>query len=358
MTDFIPGLDLNELFYHEIVAPLLKRNFPDLPYSTALLGWGSDVLGYDDTQSRDHNWGLRFQIFLSKEDFEQYSASINNALEEQLPVEFYGHPTAFEIVVPEEARGNVKSRKHNLDLETIEGFFTRYLGCDPDEEPAVADWLTFSEHKLLAVTSGRVFYDGLGELEPIRQKFRYYPKDIWLYILAAQWEKIFEEAAFVGRCGYIGDELGSRLIATRQVKNLMHLCFMMERKYAPYSKWFGTAFSRLDCAPRLSPIFDEVLQAGEWHQRQAHLGNAYEVVAQMHNALQLTIPLEEKASQYYDRPYLVLGDDRYVQELMKAVTSEEIKNLKHRLGSVNQFIDSDDQLNNLYLCKKLRELYV
>jgi hypothetical protein len=357
MTDFIPSLELNELFYNEAVAPILKLNFPSIEYSAALIGWGSDVLGYDDVQSTDHNWGLRFQIFLSKNDHEKYHQLINNALSEQLPATFRGYPVNFEMVVNEDQRDKTDLLKHNIDVETIGGFFTRYLGCDPYDETTVADWLTFSEHKLLAVTSGRVFYDGLGELEPIRQKFRYYPKDVWLYMLAAQWTKIFEEQAFVGRCGYAGDELGSMIIAARQVKNLMSLCFMMERKYAPYSKWFGTAFSRLNCAPTLIPIFKEVLQASEWHPRQLLLANAYEVIAQIHNTLNITIPLDENASQYFDRPYLIVGDERYVKELLNAVTSEEVKNIKHDLGSVNQFMDSDDQLNNLFLCKKLKELY-
>src|SRR5262245_32575971 len=104
MTDFIPGLELNELFYHEGIAPLLKLNFQNLQYSAALIGWGSDVLGYDDPQSTDHNWGLRFQIFLSKEDKEKYSQLINNAFDEQLPAEFHSQPTAFEIVVNEDQR--------------------------------------------------------------------------------------------------------------------------------------------------------------------------------------------------------------------------------------------------------------
>jgi hypothetical protein len=357
VTDFIPGLELNELFYNEVVAPVLKFHFQDLQYSAALIGWGSEVLGYDDVQSTDHNWGLRFQIFLSKQDYEKYHKSISDALSDQLPAKFREYPTAFEIVVNEDQRSKADSLKHNIDVETIQGFFTRYLGCDPYNEITAADWLTFSEPKLLAVTSGKVFYDGLGDLEAIRRKFGYYPKDVWLYMLAAQWIKIFEEQAFVGRCGYVGDELGSMVIAARQVKNLMRLCFMMERKYTPYSKWFGTAFSRLDCAQKLSPIFQEVLQASEWNQRQIFLAKAYEVIAQLHNALNITIPLGEKASQYFGRPYLVVGDGRYVKELMNALTSEEVKNINHDLGSVNQFIDSDDQLNNLFLCKRLKELY-
>lgn len=358
MTNFMSGIEINELFYKEVVAPVLKLNFQNLPYSAALIGWGSDVLGYDDSQSADHNWGLRLQIFLAQDDANKYSRLVNSVLDEQLPPEFHGYPVAFDIVVDEDQRSKARSLKHNIDLETIESFFTRYLGCSPYEKTTAADWLTFSEHKLLAVTSGRVFHDGLGELETTRRKFSYYPNEVWLYILAAQWEKIFEEQAFVGRTGYVGDDLGSRIIAARQIKNLMHLCFMMERKYAPYSKWFGTAFSRLDCSPKLSPIFQEVLQANDWNQRQLGLAKAYEVVAQMHNKLNITIPLREKASQYYNRPYLVVGDERYKEELMNAVTSEEIKNIPHHFGSVNQLIDSGDQINNLHLRKKLKKLYV
>ena len=353
MTDFMNGLTLNQLFYEEVVAPLLRSNFPELEYSAALIGWGSDVLGYDDVQSTDHNWGPRFQLFLAEGDYEKYYTAINEALNAGLPSEFRGYPTVYSIV-EEDVAGPVQ---FNIEVETTKGFFIRYLGCDPFREIEAADWLTFSEHKLLAVTSGKVFHDGLNELESIRQKFSYYPKDVWLYMLAAQWEKISEEQAFVGRSGFVGDELGSMLIAARQVKNLMKLCFLMERKYAPYSKWFGTAFNHLACAQKLAPIFMQVLQASGWRARQEFLAKAYETVAGMHNALGITIPLKEPAAQYHERPYLVFGDEGYVEEIRKVVTNEEVLKIKHNLGSVNQFIDSNDQLNNLYLCKKLKGLY-
>jgi hypothetical protein len=353
MADFMNGLTLNQLFYEEIVAPILQSHFSELRYSAALIGWGSDVLGYDDIQSTDHNWGPRFQLFLDKQDHEKYHESIIHVLDDRLPSEFRGYPTTFPIVINDVA----SPPKHNIDVETISEFFGRYLGCDPYREIEAVDWLTFSEHKLLGITSGRVFYDGLGELESVRQKFHYYPKDVWLYMLAAQWTKISEEEAFVGRCGYVGDDLGSMLIAARQVKNLMRLCFLMERKHAPYSKWFGTAFAHLACAQELNPVFRQVLQAGEWKTRQEYLAQAYELVARIHNALGVTIPLKEAAAQYHGRPYLVAGDDRYAQELSKSVTSEEIMKIKHSLGSVNQFVDSNDQLNNPDLQKKLKRLY-
>lgn len=353
MTDFLNGLALNQLFYEEVVAPILKSHFPELEYSAALIGWGSEVLGYDDVQSTDHNWGPRFQLFLAEQEYEKYRLAIKEALNADLPSEFRGYPTAFSIVIDDMA-GPVQ---YNIDIETIKSYFSRYLGCDPYREIEPADWLTFAEHKLLALTSGKVFHNGLNELEPIRQKFRYYPKDIWLYLLAGQWEKISEEHAFVGRSGFVGDELGSMVIAARQVKNLMRLCFLMERIYAPYSKWFGTAFNHLACAQELTPIFMQALHAPEWQARQEFLATAYEIVARMHNALGITIPLKETSTQYHGRPYLVIGDDRYVEELRKALTSEEVRNIGHNLGSVNQFLDSDEKANDLEVCNRLRRLY-
>lgn len=357
MPDFIKGLELNELFYNEAVAPLFESHFPQIAYSAALIGWGSEVLGFDDSQSADHNWGIRFQIFLPERDAEKYRRSISRVLDEHLPTEFRGHPVAFPVAVNEDQRGNAVSAKNNIEIETVREFFTRFLGCDPSGGISAADWLTFPEHKLLGVTGGRVFDDGSGELEAARRKFSYYPKDVWLYMLAAQWMKIFEQQAFVGRCGYAGDEIGSMIIAARQVKNLMRLCFLLERRYAPYGKWFGTAFSRLDCATELGPVFSRVLRAEEWKERQECLARAYEIAARMHNALKLTIPMQEKAARYFERPYLVAGDERYPEELRKNLTDEKVKNIEHRLGSVNQFVDSESLLDNVSLLERLKDLY-
>jgi hypothetical protein len=90
VADFITGLALNELFYKEVMASIMKSHFSGLPYPAALIGWGSEVLGYDDVQSSDHNWCLRFQLFLSEQDYEEYREAIDSTLSERLPSEFRG----------------------------------------------------------------------------------------------------------------------------------------------------------------------------------------------------------------------------------------------------------------------------
>ena len=210
---------------------------------------------------------------------------------------------------------------------------------------------------MLACTAGRVFHDGLGELGRVREKIGYYPREVWLYLLASQWQKVSQEEAFMGRCGDVGDELGSRLIGARLVQHLMRLCFLMERKYAPYAKWFGAAFSRLDCAPALAPVFEKALASSSWQEREAHLSEAYRVVAEKHNALGITRPLETGVSKYHGRPYLVIHAERFVEEIREAISDDEIKSIGPIIGSVNQFSDSTDLADDPALCRKLKALY-
>ncbi len=357
MPDFIPGLQLSELFYREAAKPILDASFPQLSHSAALLGWGSEVLGYDDVRSSDHHWGPRFFLFLSPEDRDQHKAAVFETLRQNLPHRFRGYPTSFgepdEVGVRHMSEVDSGPVNHMIHIDTIENFFGWYLGCNPYEPLTAADWLSFSEHKLLGVTSGKVFHDGLGELEKLRQKFQYYPRDVWLYQLAAQWIRISEDREFTSRTGDVGDELGSMVIASHQVKRLMQLCFLMERKYAPYTKWFGTAFSQLECASELGPIFKDVLLSMTWKEREQNLARAYRIIARMHNALKITPPIVEDVEKYYGRPYLVFEPPDLIRDIVTSFTDEEVKAIKHGLGSVNQFVNSTDQLSNNALVKAL-----
>ena len=138
-------------------------------------------------------------------------------------------------------------------MTTLAQFLQRQLGISTAQGIDALDWLTFSEQALLEETAGAVFHDGLRTVGETRDLLAYDPHDIWLYLLASQWARISQQEPFVGRTGEVGDELGSALVAAALVKDVMRLGFLMERRYAPYSKWFGSAFARLDCAPRLAP---------------------------------------------------------------------------------------------------------
>jgi Domain of unknown function (DUF4037) len=117
-----------------------------------------------------------------------------------------------------------------------------------------------------------VFHDDL-DLKKVRLRLAYYPRDVWLYLMLAGWWQVHPEMNLVGRAGYAGDDLGSTLIAGKIVSGLMHLSFLIERRYAPYVKWFGTAFSELQIADRLSAPLDNALYARSWREPEKALGS-------------------------------------------------------------------------------------
>jgi hypothetical protein len=361
MAKFIPGIELSRRFYEDAVKPILAANFPDLKYSAALIGWGSEVLGYDTAMSRDHHWGPRMILFLEEVDFSPRKEKIDHALSVSLPYEFMGYSTNYSLPEPNGVRHLVKITEgpvdHMIVITTIKDFFKARLGVDPLKKLTVTDWLTFPRQRLLVLTGGAVYHDGLGTLEKARAKLKYYPRDIWLYLLAAQWTKISQEEAFVGRAGDVGDELGSQVIAARLVREIMNLCFLMEREYAPYSKWFGTAFSNLKIAGKLGPVLRDALLAADWKSRERALAKAYSIVARAHNALKITGTLPVKASKYFGRPYMVIHGDAFAEAIFSEIKDPEVKRIKAKIGSVDQFTDSTDVAENVALCRKLGIAY-
>lgn len=346
---FIPGLKLSQLVYEEAVRPILDRHFPALPYAAALVGPGSEVLGFDTPQSMDHDWGSRLMLFLDEVDIDGYRSQIEQALFRELPPSIHGYPADMAVALRSDHAPDPQTlgalASHSIRLYTVRSYVRAMLNVEFGQEWRARDWLTFSEQNLLSLTRGLVFHDGLGQLTSLREKLSYYPHDLWLYLLAAQWRRIDQEEPFMGRCGQVGDELGSRLIAGRLVKDLMRLCFLMERQYAPYIKWFGTAFSQLACARSLTPLLMQVLESATWEARQAALCAAYEFVAERHNRLGLTELLEPRVSPFFGRPFLVIQAGRFVEAIRARINDAEVKSLPEHLGSVDQFTDSTDAAN-------------
>jgi hypothetical protein len=361
MPEFIDGLRLSGHFYEEIVKPVLVSEFAGLVYSAALIGYGSEVLGYDTPLSTDHEWGPRLVLFVTEDDYESRMERITEVLSRKLPYEYMGYSTHFGA--PDQEGVRLPGRKtsgpvdHKVEVHTLKRFFESRIGLNPCEELKLTDWLTVPEQKLLEVTAGRVYHDGLGELQEVRARLAYYPKDVWLYLLSAQWRRIGELEAFVGRAGEVGDDLGSRLIAASLVRDLMKLCFLMEKTYAPYSKWFGTAFAKLKCSPELGSVFEQVLSANSWREREEHLSRTYGAVARMHNALGVTPPLGTKVSPFHTRPYLVIHAERLAAAIDAAITDPEVRSIPIQAGSVDQVTDNTNVLERPAAYRRFRALY-
>jgi hypothetical protein len=303
----------------------------DVPHAAAFLGWGSDVLGYDDERSQDHGFGPRLQLFVDAADV----PAVAEAVERALPDEVDGHPTRFgwdDVPVA-----------HRVYATTLGEWLELRLGFDASAGVSTLDWLLTPQQRLLEVTAGAVFADD-GRLATVRDALAWYPDDVWFWILAAQWHRIAQEESFAGRAAERGDELGSRLVAARLARDLVGLCLLLERRYAPYAKWLGTAFAELDAAAEVGPALEAALAATAWRDREDALVTAYEAVARRQVAL--TPGPEPHVRPYFSRPFRVIGGDRFAEACLERVGDARLRVLP-LVGAVDQAAGSSDVLQPL-----------
>jgi hypothetical protein len=298
----VNGIEIAERYYRDEIRSTLREK-----HAAALLGAGSEVLGYDDDVSPDHDFGKRVQIFFP-------------------------------------------------DRDTVGQFFTSQLGFDPGQDIRVEDWLLTPTQILASLTRGAVFHDPDGELRRRREALAWYPDDVWRYALAAGWLKIGQEEAFVGRTGSTGDDLGSRVLAARLVRELMRLGFLIERRWAPYGKWFGRAFGELECAAELKPLLEGALSAPQWRERERLITAAAEQLGKATNALNLGHKIDPAPRQFYERDIRVIDADRFTTALADEVSDPVLRGLIDRLGvrhghiprlpgTIDQAVDSTDALS-------------
>lgn len=346
---FLPGLELAEILYEEGVRPILDDAYPGLRYAAARVGGGSEVLGFDTARSADHDWGPRLDLFLAADDVAEHGAAIHRILADRLPKAVRGWPTHFRqkddpldpVGHMELTDGPVSHRVHTRDISL---WVTRTIGADPLARPLTnQDWLAIPQQRLAEVTGGAVFHDGPGALTTVRRDLAWYPDQVWRYMLASQWQRISQEEAFVGRCAEAGDDLGSAIVAARLVRDLMRLCLLLERQYAPYSKWLGSAFGRLDIARTLTPSLRGALAATGYREREEHLCDAYETVAFRQNSSGLIEAVDPARRRYHNRPFMVLHAERFAQALLKTLKDPDLQALP-LTGSVDQWADSTDFL--------------
>ena len=360
MAEWIKGMALCRGFYRDCVKRILEDCFPSLVYSAGLIGYGSDVLGYDDAVSTDHMWGPRLYLFLGDTDM-GLAGEIMTVLSRKLPCTYRGYSVNF--TAPD---GNDNGVRHPefiekgpvhplLWIQTFESFLTGQLGTPAPDSLSPAGWLALSEHRLLSLVSGQFFHDGL-DCAAVVEKIRYYPHPVRLYLIASAWDSIASEQAFLRRAGDVGDDIGSRLLCARIGERLMRLCFLYKGVYAPYSKWFGTAFGKLDIDPAIGQNLREALAADNVLLREEKLLRAMVLVAQMHNDSGLAAPVPVSVQDYYGRDIRVIFAEQWAEAAMAELSGTELEHFP-RIGSFSQLAGLSDFSDDPANYRKITDFY-
>ncbi|MEE4194060.1 MAG: DUF4037 domain-containing protein [Anaerolineae bacterium] len=359
--EFIPGKELSRRLHAEVVQPLLAKQYPGLAYSAGRWGYGSEVLDFDTPMSRDHDWGPRLQVFLNEKDMD-LKQEIWDMLANELPKTFYGYSTHFGPENPDDPGVRHMSIKdggpvdHRVEVTSLRKFLHAYLPVNVFTRIKEQDWLILPAQKLRTIVSGGTFHDGLHVLLPMQEKLRWYPNDVWAYLLASGFTRIGQEEHLMGRAGHAGDEIGSAQIGAHLTRTIMLMAFWMEKQYPPYHKWFGTGLEQLEIAGELIPALHTIRLADTWQAREQGLVQAYLTLLRKFNALGLVEPVAVKVTDFFGRPFQVIGGGDVADRLKPLFADTPLADFP-LVGSIDLVTSSTDVLENNELCTRMRALY-
>ncbi len=238
------GLELCRRYYEEYGQPMIAEKFPDYESCIAvgLVGKGSDCFGFDDVLSRDHDFGPRFVLWVTKEVYNQIGKELQAAYE-NLPTSFMG------IDRIETFHG-----KDRCGVMIIEEFYKNVLGINPvgifaqpeenhasgkEKMDAIKSWLAVQDYALAAAVNGEVFHDDEGIFTKYREILQaYYPKAVW-YRKIAQTCGLFSQSGQYNlpRMRRRGQFVSAELAKVECMKHAMKLYYLLNRTYAPHDKW-------------------------------------------------------------------------------------------------------------------------
>lgn len=349
---FLPAAELSARFHAELVRPLLGGQ----PHAAALLGWGSDVLGYDTERSTDHGWGPRLLVLL---DRRHRAGELAAELETALPESYLGWPVRF-------SKDGGPGAVPQVTVSTLPDWLTGQLGVDATVGMSTLDWLLTPQQQVLGVVAGVVHEDAAGALTAVRKQLAWYPDQVWRWLISCQWHRVAQEEAFVARTAEVGDETGSAVTGARLVRDLIRLALLLERRYAPYQKWLGTAFAGSERARERRPgsgsadglplHLAAAVRSRGVAQREEALARAYTALAERHNAAGLSAALDPAVRDYHQRPARVLMADRFAEATRATVTDPLLAELP-LIGGVDQVLDSADVLCDPARYRLLAGLY-
>ena len=265
------GLELSEKYFNEVGLPMLQERFGEyLPrIAVGLVGEGSEVLGFDDEISQDHDFGPAFCMWLTKADYDKIGKELAEAYS-TLPGDFAGF----------KARNNCEQAAGRVGALEIHSFYKGFIG---DEQPpkSLLTWLYLPESKLAALTSGKVFRDDLGEFSAIRDALKgYYPEPVRVKKIAARAAKMAQSGQYnYGRCMRRGDVVAARLALDEFIRATISMVYLLNRTYMPYYKWMFRGMKSFTVLPQVSSLIAELTLTGDtssaWAEPHGENWNPY-----------------------------------------------------------------------------------
>lgn len=225
-TDDIKGLKIAKDLYEKVFKVKIEEELPEWKDKIAvgLLGRGSDCFGYDDEISRDHDWGPRLCVILSKETYDQ----IGQKLEEiyaNLPKSFEGADFAPQV------SGH---KRHGIFI--LEDFVGDLLGTWPINDN---DRFSIPDYAFASMINGEIFVDPEGQISRIREELsKGHPLNVLLRKIAQSAAQFCQRAQYnYKRALSRGDSLTAEIMLYEGIKDALKLAHYIDNVYPPHDKW-------------------------------------------------------------------------------------------------------------------------
>ena len=254
------GLQLSRAFWNEVGKPMVEAKYPEYRgrIAAGLVGHGSECYGFDDARSRDHDFGPRFCLWLTDEDYARIGERLQ-ADYEALPGVRSG---SFMGVSAAAATPRAQGAGRRDGVFAIGDFFesiTGYRMAPAEDRPY--EWMMLDEATLAAATNGEVFADPLGAFSKARQGFTLMPEDVRLALVSRRLGMMAQAGQYnVPRMLERGDGAAAWLAVDEFVRAAASLVFLLNQPvsvgYLPYYKWSFAALRRLSgrVATRLADV--------------------------------------------------------------------------------------------------------
>lgn len=136
----------------------------------------------------------------------------------------------------------------------------------------------------------------------------------------------------------------------------MRLCFLYKDTYAPYSKWFGTAFNKLDIDENIKEKINSALKSNDLTERENNLVEAQALVADLHNSSGLTDKVEYSVESYFGRDIKVIFADKFVDATVEKLKGTVFENTP-LIGTMSQFGGLSDFADEKVYYEQIKKIY-
>lgn len=256
------GLKLSRDFYETFGKKMIEEKFPQYAGRIAVgkAGSGSECFGFDDSLSRDHDFGPGFSMWLTDEDYEKIGESLSQEYENILN-EYIKSVSEKNSLKAEDIQSSYRNdlAKKRTGVRKISDFYEEHTGF-PYGPVNDGDYLTCDDAGLAAAVNGEVYRDDLGEFSAVRARLKMnFPPYVRFLKIANLFTMLGREAQYnFKRVSLRKDYTAAALVRDSAVRDALQLIYLLNAVYAPHEKWLRRGINGLPHISYLGRLIDDI----------------------------------------------------------------------------------------------------